>query len=226
MLEDATLEMDEDGSVRMCALSRERRADDDLLRFVLDPEGRVTPDIRRKLPGRGVWLTANRTTVTEGVKRKVFAKGFKTAASADADLAEQVAQQLQRAALQSLAMANKAGQAASGFAKVDQMLASAEAQVLIHAVDSSNDGCLKLDRKHRAVCAAKAKAALIVRAFSTDELSVALGRDNVVHAALKYSGVADKFIRDVQRWLVYNGVNPLDAATPASPFQKANQVDV
>jgi len=220
------LEVDEAGSVRMCALTRERCLDDKLLRFVLDPDNRVTPDIRRKLPGRGVWLTPTRSIVVEAVKRKVFAKGFKTAAIAGEDLATLTDQLLRRAALQSLAMANKAGQAVSGFAKVDQIVGSGEAQAVMHAADGSAGGCEKIDRKYRAVAAAQKSDIFIVRAFSVSELSVALGRENVVHAALKYSGVADKFVREVQRWLVYNGVNPLDVAAQAPPSQKANQVDV
>ncbi|MBC8049003.1 MAG: RNA-binding protein [Chitinophagales bacterium] len=220
------LETDQAGSIRMCALTRERHEDDDLLRFVLDPENRVTPDIRRKLPGRGVWLTPTRSAVTEAMKRKVFARGFKTTALTDADLSELTEKLLRRAALQSLAMANKAGQAISGFAKVDQMVGAGEAQAVMHAVDGSDGGIDKIDRKYRAVAAAKDMDVFIVRAFAIAELSVALGRENVVHAALKYSGVTDKFVREVKRWLVYNGVNPLDAAAQAPQSEKANQVDV
>ncbi|MDZ4790436.1 MAG: RNA-binding protein [Hyphomicrobiales bacterium] len=220
------LETDAAGSIRMCALTRERREDDNLLRFVLDPENHVTPDIRRKLPGRGVWLTPTRSVVADAVKRKVFARGFKTAALTDADLPELTEKLLRRAALQSLAMGNKAGQAVSGFAKVDQMVGGGEAQAVMHAIDGSDGGVEKINRKYRAVAAAKKTDVFIVRAFAIAELSVALGRENVVHAALKYSGVTDKFVREVQRWLVYNGINPLDAAVQAPQSEKANQVDV
>ncbi len=209
----------------MCALTRERHSDDTLLRFVLDPENRVTPDIRRKLPGRGVWLTPTRTVVAEALKRKVFARGFKTAAIANESLATLTEQLLRKAALQSLAMANKAGQAVSGFAKVDQMVGAGEAQAVLHAADGSPGGIEKINRKYRAVAAANNTEIFIVRVFTITELSVALGRENVVHAALKYSGVADKFVREVQRWLVYNGESPLEAA-PQPQSEKANQVDV
>src|SRR5690348_7662041 len=132
------------GSERTCALSREVRPVDELIRFVLAPSGEVVADVKRKLPGRGLWVTATRDAVGQAVKRNVFARGFKRDVRAPADLAAQTERMLERAALDALAIAGKAGMVATGFAKVEAALAKGAVSALIHASDAAPDGRRKL----------------------------------------------------------------------------------
>jgi predicted RNA-binding protein YlxR (DUF448 family) len=111
------------GSLRTCVVTRAKLAPDELLRFVLSPEGIATPDLRRKLPGRGVWVQTSRDALAEALRRKAFTRGFKAPVNAPADLPELVEALLLKDALQSLAMANKAGQAFAGAFKVEAEIA-------------------------------------------------------------------------------------------------------
>src|ERR1700760_4911141 len=125
--------------LRMCAVSREQRPADELIRFVVSPTGEVVPDIKRKLPGRGLWLSASRQTVAEAVRRHQFSKGFKRDVRVPATLAADTENLLSRSAVEALAMAAKAGQVVAGFAKVEAALRPARGgsaiQALIHAAD-------------------------------------------------------------------------------------------
>lgn len=184
-------------TVRRCALTRVRRPKDDLIRFVLGPDGAVVPDLKEKLPGRGVWLTAAHDTVAEAVKRNAFARALKTQAKAAPDLADLVDRLLAEAALGAFALANKAGEVTFGHAKVEEALAKAPVLALVHAREAAEDGCRKLDGKARA---ARARAPIpAVRSLGTDELGLASGRANVIHAALIQGGAARRFLAAAQR---------------------------
>src|SRR5882672_1185045 len=106
------------GTERTCALSRKFKPVSELIRFVVGPAGEAVPDVKRKLPGRGIWVTATRAAIEEAVKRNVFARGFKRDVRIARDLAADTEQLLERAALDALAIAGKAGQVVTGFAKV------------------------------------------------------------------------------------------------------------
>jgi len=138
-----------DDTVRACALTRARRPKDELIRFVLGPDGTVVPDLKEKLPGRGVWLTAAHDTVTDAAKRNVFARALKAEAKAPEGLAAQVDRLLAEAALSALSLANKAGEAVFGHAKVEEAIARGRVLALIHAKEAADDGCRKLDGKAR-----------------------------------------------------------------------------
>src|SRR5215475_11872590 len=124
-------------ALRMCAVSREQRPVDELIRFVVSPQGEVVPDIKRKLPGRGLWISASRQTVAEAVRRHQFSRGFKRDVRVADSLAADTETLLARAAVEALAMAAKAGQVISGFAKVEAALQARQTpvQALIHASD-------------------------------------------------------------------------------------------
>src|SRR6201993_3614411 len=109
-------------TLRMCAVAREQRPSDELIRFVVSPQGEVVPDIKRKLPGRGLWVSASRQTVAEAVRRHQFNKGFKRDVRVAATLAADTENLLVRSAVEALAIAAKAGQVVSGFAKVEAAL--------------------------------------------------------------------------------------------------------
>jgi predicted RNA-binding protein YlxR (DUF448 family) len=202
-LHDATAEQEhERGSetadtVRRCALTRAHRPKDDLIRFVLGPDGAVVPDLKEKLPGRGVWLTAARDTVADAAKRNVFARALKTQAKPTPDLADLVDRLLAEAALGAFALANKAGEIVFGHAKVEEALAKAPVMALVHAREAAQDGCRKLDGKARA---ARAGAPIpVIGGLGTDELGLASGRTNVIHAALIQGGAARRFLAAAQR---------------------------
>ncbi len=114
-----TLNADRAATTRMCAVTRAVRPVPELIRFVSGPGGIVVPDIRGKLPGRGVWVSNNRASVEQAVRRKVFARALKAEVSAPADLAGQVESLLKQDALQMLALANKAGAVVTGFDKIE-----------------------------------------------------------------------------------------------------------
>ncbi len=184
-------------SVRRCALTRTQRAKSDLIRFVLGPDGTVVPDLKERLPGRGVWLTASSDSVTEAAKRKVFGRGLKADARAPDGLAEQVDSLLAEAALGAFAMANKAGEVVFGHTKVEDALQKGRTIALVHAADAATDGCRKLDGKARAATGGQGLPAICV--FTADELGLASGRTNVIHAALIQGGAAQKFLAAASR---------------------------
>ena len=187
--------------LRRCAVSRVQRSKDDLIRFVLGPDGVVVPDLKEKLPGRGVWLTATHETVAQAVKRKAFGRALKAEAKAPDGLADQVSRLLADAALQALGIANKASEVVFGHMKVEEALSKRDGKgraiALIHAADAAEDGCRKLDGKARA--ASQGRGFPTVRAFTGDELSLASGRPNVIHAALIPGGAARKFLAAASR---------------------------
>ena len=205
--------------VRQCALGRNRSPEDDLLRFVLDPEKRVVPDIKRKLPGRGVWVTASRMAVDDAVRKKSFFRGFREAVTVPEDLGETVDGLLRRAALQDLAMANKAGCVVAGFAKVEKALAGDRGTILLHASDAAPDGRRKLDRLvHRSADAEGESPASLI-CFTSAEVSAALGRHNVMHAAIKQEGAGRKFVGTALRYMRYAGAYPEIAPAADAPEQ-------
>ena len=117
--------MAETESERTCIVTRQIRAPSDMLRFVIGPDESVVPDLKRNLPGRGVWVTAQKPIVAEAVKRQAFAKSFKAKARAAATLADDVDRLLEQGALQSLSICNKAGLVSTGSAKVEKAIATA-----------------------------------------------------------------------------------------------------
>ncbi|TKW75195.1 MAG: RNA-binding protein, partial [Bradyrhizobium icense] len=173
-------------TMRMCAVSREQRPVDELIRFVLSPQGEVVPDLKRKLPGRGLWITASRARVAEAVRRNQFSRGFKRDVRAAQTLASDTENLLVRSAVEALAMAAKAGQVVAGFAKVEEALAGGEARALIHASDGAADGIRKLDAIVRQRAGNHGESAVfpVVTALTSAQLDLALGRANVIHAAL------------------------------------------
>lgn len=169
---------------RTCIVTRETRPQDELMRFVLGPEGAVVPDLRRKLPGRGAWVTPNAATLAVAVKRRLFSRAFKAEAAPAPALVDEVDAALLRDLAGALALANKAGAVTAGFTKVEVLLAKGGAAALIHAREAAEDGRRKLAGVlHR-------RASDTISPIPTfddlrgDDLDMALGRVGVVHAAL------------------------------------------
>ena len=181
---------DRSATMRMCAVTREVRPIGELIRFVVSPQGEVIPDLKRKLPGRGLWVSASRRTVAEAVRRNQFSKGFKREIRAATTLPADTEALLVRSATEALAMVAKAGQVVSGFSKVEGALRDGQAQALIHASDGAADGIRKLDaivrQKHGNSGESQESPTEfpIVNVLTSEELDLALGRSNVIHAAL------------------------------------------
>ncbi len=196
---------------RQCAVTRESAAPEDLLRFALGPDRAVVPDLKARLPGRGVWVGCARDTVQKAVSSGAFARAFKRAVQAPDDLAEQVDHLLERAALQRLSLANKAGLVICGFDKVSQAVRNGPV-TLLHAEDAAADGCRKLDRLQYATADGTAPAPAALRLFNAEQLSLALGRPNVVHAAVKQGGPSRKFLESVARLGKFRAGSAIHAA--------------
>jgi predicted RNA-binding protein YlxR (DUF448 family) len=189
------------GTERMCAVTRQVQPIDELIRFVLSPSGEVIADLKRKLPGRGLWVSLSRATVDEAVRRGVFARSFKKPVQVSPALAADTETMLVRGVAEALAMAGKARQVVSGYAKTEAALEAGEAVALIHAADGANDGIRKLDAKLAALSRENPEKAVnlpVVRALTTDELDLALGRSNVVHAALLAGPASKTFLARCQ----------------------------
>jgi uncharacterized protein len=181
---------------RLCVATRAVRPVDDLIRFVVGPDGKVVPDVKGKLPGRGVWVTGTRVALEEAIKRKAFARGFKRDVRLPADLAGQTEGLLQSAVLDALAMAAKAGVVMAGFAKTAAALEHHDATALLQAAEASPEGVRKL----AAIIRRREGPSIPMIEFLTSaQLDLALGRPNVVHAALLASAASDTFLSRSRR---------------------------
>jgi uncharacterized protein len=182
---------------RMCVHTREVRPVADLIRFVVGPDGVAVPDLKSKLPGRGVWVTATHDALTEAIKRKTLARGFKREVRLSADLVAQTEHLLERAVFDALAIAGKAGLVATGFGKTETALSRERVAGLIHAAEAAPDGVRKLGGVLR-------KYGLedeipVILALSSEQLDLALGRPNVIHAALLAGPASDTFLARYRR---------------------------
>ena len=199
--------------LRMCAVSREQRPVDELIRFVVSPQGEVIPDIKRKLPGRGLWISASRQTVAEAVRRHQFSRGFKRDVRVADSLAADTEALLARSAVEALAIAARAGQVISGFAKVEAGLADRRDRVaivaLVHASDGASDGIRKLQAlaRQNAADLGESPDFPAVTALSSAELDLALGRSNVVHAALLAGPASKTFLSRSQTLVRYRAAD-------------------
>ena len=193
---DAGLRKGGPGTERLCAVSRAVKPVDQLIRFVVGPHG-VVPDLKHKLPGRGLWISADKPTLRDAVAKNVFARGFKREVAVTPALVEETERLLQRAALDALSIAGKSGLVAAGFAKAEAALTRDAVVGLIHASDASADGVAKLAGALRR--RADADRVALVRDFASAQLDLALGRSNVVHAALLAGPANDTFLARLAR---------------------------
>ena len=175
-----------------------------LLRFVVDPAGQVRFDVDGRLPGRGMWLSAERNVLEKAVRRNVFAKVARASIVVDAGLASEVERVLVGRGLNTLGLARRAGLLVVGFEQVRSSVVTGAAAVLVSAADGSADGLRKIRRG--------APDLPVVRAFSREELGGALGRLDVVHAAVLPGRLAVRLLDDVAR---LDGFRPSALEGPA-----------
>jgi predicted RNA-binding protein YlxR (DUF448 family) len=193
---------------RMCAATRTVQPIDAMIRFVVAPDGAVVPDLRRKLPGRGVWITATREALAQGLRRKVFGAGFKREVRVDPALVELTERLLERSALDALAMCGKASLASAGFTRVEAAIARDPVVALLHAADAAADGVRKLDAALRRRFSEESDRIPIVTDFASRQLDLALGRPNVIHAALLKGSASETFLARHGRLTRFRTGNP------------------
>jgi predicted RNA-binding protein YlxR (DUF448 family)/ribosomal protein L30E len=173
-----------------------------LIRFVAGPDGVVTPDIARRLPGRGLWVAADRASIEAAAKKNLFARAAKARLVAPADLADQVEALILRRLLAGLGLARKAGDLVVGFEKTLAQIRAGRAAILIEAADGAADGRNKL----LALAGHMNPAPLLIGVFSGLELDLALGGENVIHTAFLAGRGADRWTLDARR---LSGFRPL-----------------
>jgi hypothetical protein len=178
-----------------------------MVRFALSPEGAVVPDVRQRLPGRGVWTRANRAIVRQATSKQAFSRGFKASVKAGPELADDVDRLLEDDALRFLSLVNKAGLVITGGAKVEAAIRDSAAREplvgLMRARDGADDGAGKLERLLSGVLGARAEAVTRINLFESRQLDLALGRTNVIHAALRAGPASEAFLARVARLRLY-----------------------
>lgn len=177
-----------------------------LIRFVAGPDGSVVPDLGRKLPGRGMWVAADRASVETAVKKGGFSRSAKTKLNAAPDLADQVERLLVRRCLDQLGLAKREGVLISGFEKTLAAIRGGRAGWLVEASDGSNDG-----RRKTLTAAGRASPPVpVCGAFRADELGLALGGVNVIHVCLLAGRRAERWTEEVRKLAGFRPLLPLD----------------
>ena len=197
-------------SLRDATSDRERRdlvthqvmEESRLIRFVAAPDGSVAPDLGRKLPGRGMWVAADRASVETAAKKNLFSRSAKAKLSAPADLANTVENLLVRRCLDQLGLARREGVLISGFEKSAQAIRSGKAAWLVEASDGAVDGRGKL------LALARHQTTKVCGVFGADDLSLALGLENAIHAVLLTGGRADRWTTEVERLAGFRPLRP------------------
>jgi hypothetical protein len=200
-LRDATIDRD-----RRDLVTHEVMDESRLIRFVAAPDGSVAPDLGRKLPGRGLWVAADRASIETAVKKNLFSRAAKTKLSPAPDLPEVVENLLVRRVLDQLGLARREGVLISGFEKSAAAIRAGKAAWLIEARDGARDGRGKLV----ALAKHQQPAPKICGAFSADDLSLALGLENAIHAVLLAGGRADRWTIEVERLAGFRPLRPSD----------------
>ncbi len=207
------------GPERTCIVTRRKGAPDEFIRFVVGPDRAVVPDLRCKLPGRGAWVTAEKAIVSDAVKRKSFKRAFKSEVKVSPTLADLIDGLMEKDALQALAIANKAGLVVAGSTKVQGSIGPKVPAALVHASDGSADGLRKVEAAVRRLMGDEADAIPRIRDFRSDQLDLALGRTNVIHAAVAAGSAGEAFVSRARRLEHYRGTPPARAAGSSRPIE-------
>ena len=178
---------------RSCIVSGETLLPEQMVRFVISPDGDVTPDLAQKLPGRGYWVRARKDDINRAVETKMFLKASKSSITPPVELAAQVEQLLVRRLEGLLGLARKTGKIVLGFAKVASAVENGGAFLVLHASDGMADGKDKVGRF------AKRNGVPVYSVLDSQHMSAALGGDNIVHAAIKDVGWAKRLKLECDR---------------------------
>ena len=176
---------------RRCIATGEVQPKAGLIRFVVGPDGAAVPDILGKLPGRGIWVSADRAALDKAVAKKLFSRSAKQSVSVPETLADDVERQIAARLVELISLARKAGQAVAGYEKVKSWLATGEAAVLIQASDGSSRGKSKLS--------SPPGKGTYIGWLTADELGLAFGREHVIHGALSTGGLSKRVVEEAAR---------------------------
>ncbi|WP_294929050.1 RNA-binding protein [uncultured Paracoccus sp.] len=188
---------------RRCLVTGEVGPKAGLIRFVAGPDGMVVPDLAEKLPGRGFWVTAERTILEKALAKGLFSRGAKAKVGAPDDLVQMIEDGLARRVVGLISLCRKSGDAVAGFEKVKDWLAQGRAKVLLQASDGSERGKGKLWTP---------TGGRWFGCLTASELGLSFGRDHVIHSALAPGGLTDSVIRDASR---LTGLRGHDGGTTA-----------
>lgn len=187
---------------RRCLASGAVLPKEQLLRFVVGPDGILVPDLAERLPGRGLWLQARQDMMAKACARNLFAKAAKRQVRVPENLAEQVEVLALRRCLDLLGLARRAGAVVAGFEKVKAALRAGEVGLLVQAADAADDGRQKIQALARAV----GPQVPLLQFCSAAELGAAVGREAAVHVGIAQGRFADGLLREVQRLAGLRGV--------------------
>ncbi|MGA0923932.1 MAG: RNA-binding protein [Lutimaribacter sp.] len=176
--------------LRKCIVTGETAPRGGLVRFVVGPDGQVFPDIMEKLPGRGMWVSADRAAIQKAAAKGLFSRAAKAPVKASETLADDVEQQLVRRVVELISLARKCGEAVSGYEKVKDWLIKDYAEVLVQASDGSGRGKSKLSTPQEGS---------FVGWLTAEELGMAFGRQTVIHVALAAGGLASRVVEEAAR---------------------------
>ncbi|WP_179381538.1 RNA-binding protein [Jannaschia marina] len=199
-----------DGPERRCIVTGESGPKAGLIRFVVGPDDTVVPDVAGKLPGRGIYVSADRATLEKAVEKRIFSKGVRKQVQVPEGLLDLVEATLLKRLIDGIAIARKAGRAIAGYEKVKIMLDREEAQVLLQAVDGSERGKGKLSTP---------QGGKWVGFLTADELGQAFGRDRVIHAAVASGTLAHRIVEEAAR---LQGIRQNDGDTPVAGKDTGN----
>lgn len=193
----------------MCALTRAERPVAELIRFVLGPDGVLVPDTDAKAEGRGVWISLNKASVAEAVRKKVFARSLQCEVTLPEDLPGLTQSRLEQRYLNALGMARKAGQLTFGATKVRALIDNGSLIALITASDAADDGRSKMVGPLKALHYAAEEEEIVgfevphFELLSSEQMGLALGLENVIHAALTKGAAAQAAVEKARRLALY-----------------------
>lgn len=198
----------DDGPERRCIVTGETQPKAGLIRFVVSPEGEIAPDVLEKLPGRGIWVSADRHAIEKAVSKNLFARAATQKVTVPPDLADRVEAALARRLTDLVALSRKAGEAVAGFEKVKDWLATRKVAVLLQATDGSERGKSKLWTP---------TGARYFSVLTARELGLAFGRQSVIHGALAAGGLAPRVVEGAAK---LKGLRQTDGGKPAGKDER------
>ena len=198
MSDEPLLQDDGPGRVRRCVAAREPRPASTMIRFVVGPDRALVPDLAARLPGRGMWLSAERGAVRTALAKNLFAKAARGQVVAEADLPDRLEAMLEARCLDLVGLARRAGGLVAGFDQVADWLRRGKAALVIEARDAAEDGRRKVRAMARGAAAGGGDVP-VVEAFDRAELGRAIGRDEVVHVAVAAGGVERRLAAELRR---------------------------
>lgn len=176
---------------RFCLVTRERDKPENLIRFVLSPDGYIVPDLTERLPGKGMWLKADKNVLHKAIESRLFSRVMQCQVQIPENLLSMIKDGLRSKIKDTFGFARRAGQITYGFVKVREKISQGVAGLIIQATDGSED------EKKRLLSGVKYLP--VVAVFTTEELGMIFGREHVVHAAIDKGPFVNRMVNDHKR---------------------------